>query len=277
MSVINQMLKDLDARGGTDPQRRAALAAAAPRGPMQRAGVSPLLLLAALAMGVALAGAAAWWFWPAVAIDARQAAIERAGQSLPAPAPAPTPAAMPEPTSAPEPAPAPTPTPAPAPEPTPVPAPAPAPEPVPAPAPTPAPEPAPRARIEVLDAPALDPLAAVREALAVGDADAALRLLQAQRPVDASRTAEADALAAAAAQQLGQHDAAIAAYTRALRSEPDIGAWWAGLGISLEAAGRSAEALEAYHEARRRGPLDPALADYLGSRVDTLSADDPSR
>lgn len=277
MSVINQMLKDLDARGGTDPQRRAALAAAAPRGPMQRAGVSPLLLLAALAMGVALAGAAAWWFWPAVAIDARQAAIERAGQSLPvpapAPAPAPIPAAMPEPAPAPEPTPAPTPTPAPAPIPTPTPAPAP----MPIPTPAPAPEPAPRARIEVLDAPALDPLAAVREALAVGDADAALRLLQTKRPVDASGMAESDALAAAAAQQLGQHDAAIAAYTRALRSEPDIGAWWAGLGISLEAAGRSAEALEAYHEARRRGPLDPALADYLGSRVDTLSADDPSR
>ena len=36
-------------------------------------------------------------------------------------------------------------------------------------------------------------------------------------------------------------------------------------------------ALAAFREAQRRGPLDPALADYLGERVEALSAGEPSR
>jgi tetratricopeptide (TPR) repeat protein len=132
------------------------------------------------------------------------------------------------------------------------------------------------ARIERIDAPPPDPLGPVREALARGDAAGALRVLQSEAPSAATAT-ESRALTAAAHQQLGQHAEAIAAYREALHNEPDIGAWWAGLGLSLEAAGQGADALAAYREAERRGPLDPALSDYLGVRVEALSTADPSR
>ncbi len=135
-----------------------------------------------------------------------------------------------------------------------------------------------RTRIEQLPSAHFDPLAAARASLASGDADAALSHIDAVRlSSSAMPVAEADALSALALQQLGRHEAALAAFTRALRGEPDIGAWWAGLGISLEALGRSVEALAAYREAQRRGPLDPALADYLGERIEALSADEPLR
>lgn len=271
MSVINQMLKDLDARGGGDPQRRAALAAAG-QGvkPTQRNTPSPpgAAVLVAVLATAALAALFAWWFepgraptpaTPASATAQPATAAPTSESALPTAAPAlletPPPAAV-EPLAPPAVAP-----PAVAPPRAEAPA-------VAAPAPAPA-----RSRIEVLPATDTDPLAAVREALSAGDAESALRQLESAR---SPPTAEADALAAAALQQLGRHEAAVDAYTRALRGEPDIGAWWAGLGISLEAASRGGEALSAYREAQRRGPLDAALADYVGGRVEALSAtDDP--
>ena len=146
-----------------------------------------------------------------------------------------------------------------------------APEPMPSPVSAPA-APAARATIERV-ATAPDPLDAARSALAEGRADAALAALAEQPTTGAER----DALEAAALQQLGRHADAEQAYRRALQREPDIGAWWAGLGIALDASGRGDEALVAFREAQRRGPLDPALADYLGERVESLSAAEPSR
>lgn len=149
--------------------------------------------------------------------------------------------------------------------------------PPPAPAAAPAPPPAPP-RIERVAAPE-DPLKAIRDALAAGDAEGALRALDAIAPADAGTGApgEIDALRAAAFAQLGRHDAAIAAYRSALRRQPDLGAWWAGLGLSLEARGFAVDAQAAYREALRRGPLDAALADYVGARIDALATDDPAR
>ncbi|GAB3735648.1 hypothetical protein GCM10028794_15360 [Silanimonas algicola] len=137
-----------------------------------------------------------------------------------------------------------------------------------------APDPVPpaRASIERL-APEGDPLDVVRDALAEGRADEALAALATLPGHGAAR----DALEAAALQALGRHADAEPLYRRALRQEPDVAAWWAGLGISLDAAGRGPEALEAFREAQRRGPLDPALTDYLGERVEALSAGEPSR
>lgn len=129
-----------------------------------------------------------------------------------------------------------------------------------------------RASIERV-VPDVDPLDEPRRALSEGRADEALAALA----VHIAPSAERDALEAAALQALGRHPEAEQAYRRALQREPDIGAWWAGLGISLDATGRGAEALDAYREAQRRGPLAPALADYLGERVEALSAGEPSR
>lgn len=294
MSVINQMLRDLDARGhGDAAARRAAMAA-----------------VGHVAGGRALSGRGGgrWWRWAAVTLalalagavvvlvmDRGHAVDATPARPKPSSA-APTPVSAPAAPAAPAgPVPAEPATSAPAPNrvaaapATPAPDAAGAPEPSAAapavrspsnavprderdPRPEPAVAAAPKATIERV-ANDVDPLAAAREALAAGRPDAALAILSNQP----ASTAERDALEAAAQQQLGRHDAAEQAYRRALRREPDIGAWWAGLGISLDASGRGAEALEAFREAQRRGPLDPALADYLGERVDALSAGEPSR
>ena len=288
MSVINQMLRDLDARGqGDAASRRAAMASAG-----QPVGhhVSPR-------------GSRRLWWWVAAVtvglavtvvllVANRWQAIERvaeAGTPSDAPAPALAPAApvaeieavveaeavavAPAPPQAANVVPVPVPAPAPA---TPVAPPerpaAVAADPQPEPVTPPAPAPAARATIERV-ATAVDPLDAARSALAEGRAEAALAALAAQPEPGAER----DALEAAALQQLGRHAEAEQAYRRALRREPDGGAWWAGVGISLETSGRGDEALAAFREAQRRGPLDPALADYLGERVEALSAGEPSR
>jgi tetratricopeptide (TPR) repeat protein len=286
MSVINQMLRDLDARGqGDAASRRAAMASAG-----QPVGhhVSPRR------------SRRLWWWVAAVTVGLavtvvllvanRWQAIERIDEAgTPGDAPAP---ALAEPVAeieavvaaeavavapaAPQAAnvvPVPAPAPAPAPpvalpgRPTAV-----AADPQPEPVPPPAPAPAARATIERV-ATVVDPLDVARNALAEGRAEAALGALAAQPEAGAER----DALEAAALQQLGRHAEAEQAYRRALRGEPDVGAWWAGLGISLDASGRGDEALSAFREAQRRGPLDPALADYLGERVEALSAGEPSR
>jgi tetratricopeptide (TPR) repeat protein len=292
MSVINQMLRDLDARGqGDAASRRAAMASvgevASLRAPAWRSR-RLWWLMAAVMVALALT--------VIVLLANRWQAIERAaeaGTRMGAPPPAlaepaseietvvaadavaVAPAAPQEANVVPVPTLAPVPAAAPVPAPPVVSPERPAavaadlqPEPV----ASPAPAPAARATIERV-ATAFDPLDAARSALAEGRAEAALAALAAQPEAGAER----DALAAAALQQLGRHAEAEQAYRRALRREPDVGAWWAGLGISLETSGRGDEALAAFREAQRRGPLDPALADYLGERVEALSAGEPSR
>ncbi|MFN7213990.1 MAG: hypothetical protein ACK5US_13825 [Lysobacteraceae bacterium] len=113
-----------------------------------------------------------------------------------------------------------------------------------------------------------DPLEDVRALLADGRASEALARLDAA----SSASPEASALRATALQALGRHRDAILAWTAALDRQPDIAPWWVGLAISLEAEGRAHEALAAYARAGRHGPLEPALADYLRGRVDALSA-----
>jgi tetratricopeptide (TPR) repeat protein len=286
MSVINQMLRDLDARGqGDAASRRAAMASAGqPVGHHVSSWRSRRRWwwVAALTVGLAVtavllvanrwqaiervaeAGTASDAPLPALAepvaeIEAVVAAdavtvapaAPQAANVVPVPAPAPAPA---PPVASPE-------------RPAAV-----AADPQPEPVAPPAPAPAARATIERV-ATAVDPLDAARMALAEGRADAALAALAVQPEAGAER----DALEAAALQQLGRHAEAEQAYRRALRREPDVGAWWAGLGISLDTSGRGDEALDAFREAQRRGPLDPALADYLGERVEALSAGEPSR
>ena len=286
MSVINQMLRDLDARGqGDAASRHAAMASVGQAvGDRRPAWRSQRVWWFAAAASVALALTAV------LLVVNRWQAIERVAEAgTPSDAPAP---ALAEPVAEIEavvaadavavasPAPqaanvVPVPTPAPVPAP-PVASPerpaAVAADPQPEPLPPPAPAPAARATIERVAA-EVDPLDAARNALAEGRAEAALAALAAQPEAGA----EGDALEAAALQQLGRHAEAERAYRRALGREPDVGAWWAGLGISLDASGRGDEALDAFREAQRRGPLDPALADYLGERVEALSAGEPSR
>lgn len=245
MSVINQMLKDLDAR-----QRRTmngpSLGIDSPAQRL-RDGHGRIVLLGMLVLALALS-LVGWWLWraaPAAPAGSAPAAAVPAPEPVPAQAPEPTPAL--EPSTAPAPALAP------------------------APVPEPALESATPPRIERLPVP-LDPLEAVREALATGDAATALARLEAD---PSASTAEAIALRANALQQLGRHREAAAAYAAALERQPEVAAWWVGLGMMLEADGRPREAQAAYQEASRRGPLDAALADYARARAEALAAPTP--
>ena len=60
---------------------------------------------------------------------------------------------------------------------------------------------------------------------------------------------------------------AIEEYQATVRLSPQTGIWWMGLGLSLEADGRTAEAREAYQKARASGTLSPELAAFVEQKL----------
>jgi MSHA biogenesis protein MshN len=76
-------------------------------------------------------------------------------------------------------------------------------------------------------------------------------------------------LAAALARQQRHHEAADQ-YLLAVRGAPANGVWWMGLGISLEADKRNAEALEAFQKAAGSGVLSPELGAFVARRIQQL-------
>lgn len=78
------------------------------------------------------------------------------------------------------------------------------------------------------------------------------------------------ALHAAVLQRLTFHKDAVAEYQAALRLVPQAGVWWMGLGISLEADGRGAEAREAYQKARASGALSAELDRFVEQKLRQL-------
>jgi MSHA biogenesis protein MshN len=87
-----------------------------------------------------------------------------------------------------------------------------------------------------------------------------------------SAAGNADYLAfLAALLQRGQRYADSSAYYRqALRLAPQNGVWWMGLGISLQADGKAAEAGEAYARARASGNLTPELQAFVDRKLQQL-------
>ena len=106
---------------------------------------------------------------------------------------------------------------------------------------------------------------AARLALEAGDSRDAVALLQAL--ADEDRTAEHEALLAAAWQRAGNHVAAARSYRRALEADPERSAWWLGLAISSEADGRLLEARRAYRNALTHGGLDAQLRSFAVTRL----------
>ena len=51
---------------------------------------------------------------------------------------------------------------------------------------------------------------------------------------------------------------------------PQAGVWWMGLGISLEADGRGAEARDALQRAKATGTLSPELAAFVEQKLRQL-------
>jgi Tfp pilus assembly protein PilF len=101
-----------------------------------------------------------------------------------------------------------------------------------------------------------------------GELDRAAQVL-ADASASGAGDAEFHALAAAIAQQRGQHDEAVAQYTRAIEARGGReGRLWLGLGISLAANGRDKDAHRAYRAALDSGDLPARLHDWARSRIE---------
>jgi MSHA biogenesis protein MshN len=110
------------------------------------------------------------------------------------------------------------------------------------------------------------PMAAQLQA-ELNDPSGALQTLD-QVPADA-RDQTFHGLAAAVAQRAGRHDLAVAEYGEALRLAPGNSVSWLGLGVSLQALGRDADALTAYRSAAA-GTLGADLRNFTQARINTL-------
>jgi MSHA biogenesis protein MshN len=86
----------------------------------------------------------------------------------------------------------------------------------------------------------------------------------------AAGDAEYHAFDAAVLQRLGRHKEAVASYQEALKVAPRAGLWWMGMGISLQADNRGAEALDSYRRAKAVGGLSPTLVAFVDQRMKQL-------
>lgn len=78
------------------------------------------------------------------------------------------------------------------------------------------------------------------------------------------------AFLAALLQRQKRHGEAIDQYAAALKLQPRSGVWLMGLGISLQAVNRNAEAQEAFRRAKASGNLNPDLQAFIDQRLRQL-------
>jgi MSHA biogenesis protein MshN len=78
------------------------------------------------------------------------------------------------------------------------------------------------------------------------------------------------AFLAGALQRQQRHREAAAEYLAALRAAPANGVWWMGLGMSLQAEKRNAEALEAFQKAQASGVLSQELQAFVERQIRQL-------
>jgi MSHA biogenesis protein MshN len=86
-----------------------------------------------------------------------------------------------------------------------------------------------------------------------------------------AESAEYHGFLAGALQRQQRHREAVEQYQQALRAAPGNGVWWMGLGISLQADKRNADALDAYQRARASGALNADLQSFVERRIQLLS------
>jgi MSHA biogenesis protein MshN len=86
----------------------------------------------------------------------------------------------------------------------------------------------------------------------------------------AANNADYHAFDAALLQRLGRHKEAVSEYQAALTLAPGAGLWWMGMGISLQADNRGAEALDAFKRAKSAGGLSPDLLAFVDQRMKQL-------
>lgn len=86
----------------------------------------------------------------------------------------------------------------------------------------------------------------------------------------AAGDADYEGFLAGALQRASRHREAIEQYQAAVRSAPGNGVWWMGLGISLQAEKRAAEAADAYARALSTGALSPELRTFVERRLEQV-------
>ena len=101
------------------------------------------------------------------------------------------------------------------------------------------------------------------------DVPLALETLQKTLP-DAEGQGDYQAFVAALLQRLSRHDEAIAHYQVALKLAPNNGIWLMGMGISLQAMQRNADAREAYQRALASNSLSAQLQAFVQNKLKEL-------
>ena len=86
----------------------------------------------------------------------------------------------------------------------------------------------------------------------------------------AQNNAEYLGFLAALLQREQRNQEAVQRFNAALRLKPQAGVWLMGLGISLQALNRNAEAQEAFRRARASGTLNPQLQAFVDQRLREL-------
>lgn len=102
-----------------------------------------------------------------------------------------------------------------------------------------------------------------------GELQAAIATLEKSLAQGAER-ADYQAFLAALLQRDGQHQRAAQHYAAALSQSPQNGVWWLGMGISLQAMQRQADALEAFRRAKAAGGLNPELLAFVNGKIEQL-------
>ncbi len=103
-----------------------------------------------------------------------------------------------------------------------------------------------------------------------GDNQRARMLLEEHAPT-VSQDPEYHAMLAAVYQRLGDYAKAGAVYQQLVTEKPENGVWWLGLGLSMEATGRMAEARQAYEKAQGSKILSPTLRQFVKEKLSSLS------
>ncbi len=109
-------------------------------------------------------------------------------------------------------------------------------------------------------------LALARLKVERGQAPAALDLLLKNADAGA-RSGDYQGFIAALLNRVGRHREAVERYQAATMLAPNEGRWWAGLGIALDAEGKTAEAREAYQRARGLPGLPAELSLHIDQRL----------
>lgn len=102
-----------------------------------------------------------------------------------------------------------------------------------------------------------------------GDNAGAIETLQGSLPY-AQGSPDYHAFLAALFQRAQRHNEAIEQFQAALRIKPGSGVWLLGLGMSLQAVNRTAEAQDAYRRAKATNNLNPELAAFADQRLRQL-------